>query len=229
MSTAALQYFGRAVPTLLRTFPTISVLRIKPLKSVDSPVINELPTQCGSDIHPPSAPPNGDTIGPMTKYLTMEASTPEDGALFVQASKEDAEKSDGRVMDEASGSEKSFKSKSHECLEIPAELDGQLNLIIFGFGKKYMLNEMFSWYPLGRTMTVELSKKYNRPEVMELYTLFLFPRRYRLFHFWISWRYKKLIQAYAVNKVKVRETKKLKRLAEEAGLEDPDQFSTLTG
>lgn len=211
---------------------------------------------------------------------------------------------------------------------MPSELKGQLNLVIFGFAKHQMTKEMFSWYPIGRAMAIELAKKSQRlremhereeggsnrnvnnneedkeakedrshdsdkqgnketkdgnaPSIssaskltvsdndsaasertesssycsgggdssndrdshpanpqaepaepfsatMECYTLFLYPRWYRVFHPFIQWRYKHLLKAYGVNKIKVRETKKLQMLSKQAGLKDLKRFHELDG
>lgn len=206
--TPPLQYFGRAAPVILRKFPNIFSTRLWPFER-NKPVEDQ---QC----------------------------------TLLQNNKQ------------------KFR------LTIPHELEGDLNLIIFGFGKKHMIQEMYSWYALGRTVAIELLKghqegpkddtesqqkgdafentdklsniylqkyaQYSGPAVdsaggiiMRCYTLFLFPRRYKIFNFWIKWRYKYLIKRYATNKIKAREVEKLQKLAKCSGLSDVTKFRTLKG
>lgn len=187
--TASLRYFGRAVPVLLRKFPLLTAKRLEP------------------------------TVG----------------------ASERTERVNNEVLKNTQCQAVGFKGfrwcrrpietdSSH--IDIPTGLSGKANMLIIGFQKKNMIREMFTWYSLGRTLYVELPKKrgtlipqnVNDQKVLaeqlpfHCYTLFVLPRIYYVFHWWLRWRYKRLIRLYVVNRLKKQEANYLCWLASEAGV-----------
>lgn len=193
--TSSLRYFGRAVPVLLRSFPTLQAERLVPLKGTSGPQ--------------PSA-------RPIFKFFTLPSL-----ACWSRWGRQDPR----------STPERRSSTGSTKQLKVPIELSGSTNMLVIGFRKKDMIREMFTWYSLGKTLYVELLKKKMSIAEREwkldalpfhCYTVFILPRAYRWFHWWLRWRYKRLIRLYVVNKLKKQEETRLRWLATEAGLRSPD-------